>query len=73
MVTMAQSAATATWRNTHTHVDRMHSLTHLYQHSYNRVVRIASSAIIFQCYLASFFFWSSCPVCSVFVFLCRRL
>ena len=38
MVTMAQS-------NTHTHVDRMHSLTHLiYQHGYNDAVRSASSA-----------------------------
>ena len=40
MVTMAQSAAN--WRNTHTHVDRMHSLTHLqlHQHSYyNHFVR----------------------------------
>ena len=31
MVTMAQSAAN--WRNTHTHMDRMHSLTQLHQHS----------------------------------------
>ena len=41
MVTMAQS--TANWRNTHTHIDCMHSLKHLHQH----VVRSASSAIIF--------------------------
>ena len=33
MVTMVQSAAN--WRNTHTPVDRTHSLTHLHQHSYN--------------------------------------
>ena len=43
MVTMAQSAAN--WCNTHTHVDRMHSLTHLHQHSYNHLVRSAGSAI----------------------------
>ena len=43
MVTMAQSAANGC--NTHTHVDRTHSLTHLHQHSYNHVVRKASSAI----------------------------
>ena len=29
MVTMAQSAAN--WRNTHTHMDRMHSLTQLHE------------------------------------------
>ena len=41
---MAQSAAN--WRNyTHSHVDRTHSLTHLHQHSYNHVVRSASSVI----------------------------
>ena len=44
MVTMAQSAAD--WRNTHTHVNRTHSLMHLHQHGYNHVVRSASSAII---------------------------
>ena len=43
MVTMAQSAAN--WRKTHTHVDRMHSVTHLHHHSYNHVVQSASSAI----------------------------
>ena len=43
MVTMAQSAAS--WRNMHTQVDRTHSLTDLHQHSYNHVVRSASSAI----------------------------
>ena len=32
MFTMAQSATN--WGNTHTHVDRIHSLTHLHQHSY---------------------------------------
>ena len=37
MVTMAESAAN--WRNTHTHVDRTHSLTHLHHHSYNHIVR----------------------------------
>ena len=36
MVAMAQSAAN--WHNTHSHVDRTHSLTHLHQHSYNHVV-----------------------------------
>ena len=46
MVIMAQSAAN--WRNTHTHMDRTHSLTHLHQHSYNQVVRSASLAIIFS-------------------------
>ena len=30
---------------TRTHVDRTHSLTHLHQHSYNHVLRSASSAI----------------------------
>ena len=35
MVTMAQSAAN--WRNTHTHMDRTHSLTHL-QHSHNTTI-----------------------------------
>ena len=43
MVTMAQRAVN--WRNTHTHVDRTHSLTHLHQHSYNHAVRSSSSAI----------------------------
>ena len=33
MVTVVQSAAN--WRNTLTHVDRTHSLTHLHQQSYN--------------------------------------
>ena len=42
MVTMAQSAAN--WCNTHNHVDRTHSLTHLHQHSYKHFVRSASSA-----------------------------
>ena len=54
MVTMAQSAVN--WCNMHTHVDRMHSLTHLHQHSYNYVVRSASSAISFQCVLGLFMF-----------------
>ena len=40
---MAQSAAN--WRNTHTHVDHMHSLTHLHQYSYNHIVQSASSAV----------------------------
>ena len=44
MVTTAQSVAN--WRNTHTHVDLTHSLTHLHQHRYNYVARSASSAII---------------------------
>ena len=43
MVTKAQS--TANWRNMHTHMDRVHLLTHLHQHSYNQVARSASSAI----------------------------
>ena len=43
MVTMAQSAAN--WRNTRTHVDRTHSLTHLHQHSYDHFLGSASSAI----------------------------
>ena len=43
MVIMAQSVAN--WRNTHTHVNRTHSLTHLHQYSYKHVVRSASSAI----------------------------
>ena len=55
MVTMAQSAAN--WRNTHTHMDRTHSLTHLQlQHSYSHVVWNASLAIIFQCLLGLFVF-----------------
>ena len=38
MVTMAQSAAN--WSNTHTYMDRTHSIhSHLHQHSYNHVVR----------------------------------
>ena len=41
MVIMAQSAAN--WRNTHTYVDRTHSLTRLHQHSHNHLVRIACS------------------------------
>ena len=41
MVIMAQTAAN--WHNTHSHVDRTHSLTS-YQHSYNTVFRSASSA-----------------------------
>ena len=43
MVTVAQSAAN--WRNTHTDMDRTLSLMHLHQHSYNRMMRSASSAI----------------------------
>ena len=43
MIIMAQSAANS--RNTHTHVDRSHSLTYLHQHSYNHVVRSTSPAI----------------------------
>ena len=54
MVTKAERAAN--WRNTHTHVDRTHSLTQWHQHSYNHVVRSASSAIIFQCTLGLFLF-----------------
>ena len=42
MVTMTQSAANG--RNTHTHVDRTHSRTHLHKHSYNHIVRSANSA-----------------------------
>ena len=52
MVTMVQNAVN--WRNTHMY--RTHSLTHLHQHSYNHVVRSASSAIIFQCMLGLFMF-----------------
>ena len=54
MVTMAKNAAN--WSNTHTDMDRTHSLKHLRQHSYNHVVRSASSAIIFQCMLGLFVF-----------------
>ena len=43
VVNMAQSAAN--WRNTHTQVDRMHSIIYLHQHSYNHFVRSASSAV----------------------------
>ena len=32
---MTQSAAN--WRNTHTHVDRTRTLTHLRQHSFNHI------------------------------------
>ena len=42
MVTVAQNAVN--WRNTHTHMDRTHSLIHLRQHSYNHVVQSANSA-----------------------------
>ena len=45
MGAMTQSQSAVNWHNTHTHVDRMHSFTHLHQHSYNHVVRSASSAI----------------------------
>ena len=48
MATMAQSATN--WRNTHTHMDYTHSLTHLHQHSYNHVVQSASSVIISHCH-----------------------
>ena len=34
MVTVAESAVN--WRNTHTHMDRTHSLTHLQQHGYKQ-------------------------------------
>ena len=55
MATMAQSATN--WRNTHTHMHRTHSLTHLHQPvGYNHVVRSASSAIIFQHMLGLFVF-----------------
>ena len=43
MVTIAQSAAN--WCNTHTRMDRTHSLTHLHQHSSNHIVQSASSAV----------------------------
>ena len=54
MVTIAQSAAN--WRNTHSHGSHpfSDSLTHLHQHSYNHVMRSASSAISFQCMLGLF-------------------
>ena len=39
------SQSAANWRNTHIHMDRTHSLTHLNQHSYSHVVRSASSDI----------------------------
>ena len=54
MATMAQSATN--WRNTHTHMDRMHLLTHSHQHSYNHVVQSTSSAIAFQCMMGLFVF-----------------
>ena len=53
MVTVAQSAANL--RNTHTHMDRTHSLMHLHQPSYNHVVRSASSAIFSACWVFSCF------------------
>ena len=37
MVSMAQS--TTNWRNRHTHVDHIPSLTHLHQHSYNHCAK----------------------------------
>ena len=43
MVTMDQNAVN--WRNTHTQVDRTHSLTHLHQRSYKHYVRSANSTI----------------------------
>ena len=50
MVTMAQTQSDANWRNTHTHVDRTHSVfTNTFkvknQHSYNHVVRNSSLVI----------------------------
>ena len=64
MVTMTQSAAN--WRNTHTHMDGTHSLTHLHQHCYNHVVRSASSYTVgekttttAQHYLIMFCCWCS--------------
>ena len=45
----------ANWRNTHTHMDCMHSLTHLHQYSYNNVVR-SSSSVITEFGIA-FLFW----------------
>ena len=54
MVTMAQSAAN--WRNTHTQwIARIHSYG-LHQHSYNHVVRSASSAIQRQNLESNFYF-----------------
>ena len=53
MVTMAQNAVN--WRNTHT--DRLHSLTHLHQHSHNHVVQSASSAISITEIGIHFLFW----------------
>ena len=49
---MAQS--TANWRNTHTHMDRMHSLTHLHRCGYNHV-RSAISAITE--FVIKFYLW----------------
>ena len=54
MVIMAQNSAN--WRNTHTHMDRTHSLTNFHQHSYSHVVRSASSTINCQCALGLFVF-----------------
>ena len=34
---VAEAQIVANWRNTHTHVDHAHSVTHLHQHSYNHV------------------------------------
>ena len=48
MVTVAQRAANG--RNTHTHVDRTHSLTHL-QHSYNHVGQLSYYRIWNQIYI----------------------
>ena len=43
-------ACSANWHNTDTHVDHTHSFTHLHQdqHSYNHVVRSASSVIMLK-------------------------
>ena len=38
VATMAQTQSAVNWRNTHTHVGRTHSLTHLHQHSYSQFV-----------------------------------
>ena len=56
-VTTAQSQSAANWRNTHTHMGRTHSLTHFHQHSYNHVVRSASSAITCRCMLWGLVFY----------------
>ena len=48
MVTICMAQRAANWRNTHTHLDRMHSRTHWHQQSYNHVMPCEAPAQLFQ-------------------------